>query len=231
MNKMNNQDTIATDIISDNEIIARVLGGEKDLYALLIRKYNQRLYRVGMSIINDDAEVEDVMQVANIKAYENLGKFEFKSAFSTWITKILINESLLRMKKRKHLSNINEDMITNQISLQRSPYGQHNPVDSKTPLMNLVNSELKIILEKAIQQLPEIYRTVFIMREIENMNVAETAECLGLSTVNVKVRLNRAKVMLKNLLSEYYQKDDILNFHLSRCDNIIGNVMKQIDSL
>ena len=83
MNKMNNQDTIATDIISDNEIIARVLKGEKDLYALLIRKYNQRLYRVGMSIINDDAEVEDVMQVANIKAYENLGKFELRSTFST----------------------------------------------------------------------------------------------------------------------------------------------------
>ena len=83
MNKMNNQDTIATDIISDNEIIARVLGGERDLYALLIRKYNQRLYRVGMSIINDDAEVEDVMQVTYIKAYENLGKFEFKSTFST----------------------------------------------------------------------------------------------------------------------------------------------------
>lgn len=224
MNKMNNQDTIATDIISDNEIIARVLGGEKDLYALLIRKYNQRLYRVGMSIINDDAEVEDVMQVANIKAYENLGKFEFKSAFSTWITKILINESLLRMKKRKHLSNINEDMITNQIS-------QHHPVDSKTPLMNLVNSELKIILEKAIQQLPGKYRTVFMMREIENMNVAETAECLDLSAVNVKVRLNRARVMLRNLLSDYYQKDDLLNFHLSRCDNIVENVMKQIDSL
>ena len=69
------------------------------------------------------------------------------------------------------------------------------------------------------------------MREIENMKVAETGECLGLSTVNVKVRLNRAKVMLKNLLSEYYQKDDILNFHLSRCDNIVEKVMKQIDGL
>src|ERR1035437_2350150 len=111
MDKMNNQDTIATDTISDNEIIARVIGNEKDLYALLIRKYNQRLYRVGMSIINDDAKVEDVMQVAYIKAYENLGEFELKSAFSTWITRILINESLLRLKKRKRLLNINDDMI------------------------------------------------------------------------------------------------------------------------
>jgi len=224
MDKMNNQDTIATDTISDNEIIARVLGNEKDLYALLIRKYNQRLYRVGMSIINDDAEVEDVMQVAYIKAYENLGKFELKSAFSTWITRILINESLLRLKKRKQLLNINDDMINNKIS-------QHHLVDSQTPLMNVVNSELKVILEKAIRQLPEKYRTVFIMREIENMNVAETRECLDLSEVNVKVRLNRAKAMLKNSLAEYYQKDDILNFHLSRCNRIVENVMKQIDFL
>jgi len=223
MNKINNQYTIATDTISDYEIIAKVLGGEKDLYALLIRKYNQRLYRVGMSIINDDAEVEDVMQVAYIKAYENLRKFEFKSDFSTWITRILINESLLRLKKRKQLLNINDDMISNQI------YQQH-PVDVQTPLMNVVNSELKVILEKAIQQLPEKYRTVFIMRELESMNVAETSECLELSEVNVKVRLNRAKALLKNSLSEYYQKEDILQFHLSRCNRITENVMRQIDS-
>jgi RNA polymerase sigma factor (sigma-70 family) len=221
---MNNQRTIVTDTISDNEIISRVLLGEKDLYTNIMRKYNQRLYRVGMSIINDDAEVEDVMQVTYIKAYENLGKFEFKSAFSTWIIRILINESLLRLKKRKQSLNMNNDMINNKIS-------QHYPVDSQTPLMNVVNSELKVILEKAIRQLPEKYRTVFIMREIENMNIAETRECLDLSEVNVKVRLNRAKAMLKNSLAEYYQKDEILNFHLCRCDRIVENVMKQINFL
>ena len=218
---MNNQNTVVTGNIPDNEIISRVLNGEKNLYANIVRKYNQRLYRVGMSIINDDTEVEDVMQVAYIKAYENLGKFAFKSAFSTWITRILINESLLRLKKRKQSLNINDDIISNQI------YQQH-PVDVQTPLMNVVNSELKVILEKAIRQLPEKYRTVFVMREIESMNIAETRECLDLSEVNVKVRLNRAKAMLKNSLAEYYRKEDILNFHLSRCDKIVENVMKQV---
>ena len=218
---MNNQNTIAGDIISDNEIISRVLQGEKNLYANIVRKYNQRLYRVGISIINDEAEVEDVMQVAYIKAYENLGKFEFKSAFSTWITRILINESLLRLKKRKQSLNLTDNLMNN-------PIYKHHPVDSQTPFMNVVNSELKVILEKAIQQLPEKYRTVFIMREIENMNIAETRECLDLSEANVKVRLNRAKAMLKDSLAPYYQKGDILNFHLSRCDRIVENVMKQI---
>jgi len=218
---MNNQSTVVTGNISDNEIISRVLKGEKNLYANIVRKYNQRLYRVGMSIINDDTEVEDVMQVAYIRAYENLGKFAFKSAFSTWITRILINESLLRLKKRKQSLNMNDDMMTNEIY-------HHRLADSQTPLMSVVNSELKVILEKAIRQLPEKYRTVFIMREIESMNIAETRECLDLSEVNVKVRLNRAKAMLKNSLAEYYRKEDILNFHLSRCDRIVENVMRQI---
>lgn len=213
---------MVADTISDNEIISRVLQGEKNLYASIVRRYNQRLYRVGMSIINDDTEVEDVMQIAYIKAYENLGKFAFKSAFSTWITRILINESLLKLRKRKQVLNITSEMIDNKIS-------HNHQVDSQTPLMNVVNSELKVILEKAIQQLPEKYRTVFIMREIEDMNVAETRECLDLSEANVKVRLNRAKAMLKNSLAGYYQKDDILNFHLSRCDRIVENVMKKID--
>jgi len=101
---MNNKDIAIANSIADDEIIARVLNGEKNLYALLVRRYNQRFYRVGMGIINDDAEVEDVMQVAYIKAYENLSKFEFKSSFSTWLTRILINECLLRIRKRKSLS-------------------------------------------------------------------------------------------------------------------------------
>ncbi|MEO8764571.1 MAG: RNA polymerase sigma factor [Ginsengibacter sp.] len=220
---MTNNRTIVADI-SDNEIISRILRGERELYARIIRKYNQRLYRVGMSIINDDAEVEDAMQVAYIKAYENLGKFEFKAAFSTWLTKILINESLLRRKKRIQLSNISYEMNDNKIS-------QHHQVEPQTPLMNVINSELKVILEKAIRQLPEKYRMVFIMREIEDMNVAETRECLDLSEANVKVRLNRAKALLKNSLAEYYHKEDILNFHLLRCDRIVDHVMKQINSL
>jgi len=217
---MIDQTAIVTDSISENEIISRILLGEKNLYAGIMRKYNQRLYRVGMSIIKDESEVEDVMQVTYIKAYENLGKFQFKSGFSTWITKILINESLLRLKKRKQLLHINDDSAQNQI--------QHQPVDFQTPLMKVINSELKQILEDAILNLPEKYRAVFIMREIENMNVSETQECLDLSETNVKVRLNRAKAMLKNSLADYYKKEDILNFHLSRCDRIVENVMKRI---
>lgn len=216
---MNHQETFETGTIPDNEVLARVLRGEKDLYALLVRRYNQRLYRIGMSIINDDAEVEDAMQTAYINAYENLGKFEFKASFSTWLTRILINECLLRVKKKKRSLQVQEDMRTGM-------YQQ--TTDTETPMKKVLNSELRTALQEAILELPEKYRTVFIMREMENMNVAETQECLNLSEVNVKVRLNRAKALLRNSLTAYYKKEEILHFHLTRCDRMVENVMRSI---
>jgi len=219
---MNKEGIPTSEILNDDEIIARILHGEKDLYSIIVRRYNQRLYRVGMSVINDDAEVEDAMQVAYINAYENLGKFGFRSSFPTWLTRILINECLLRLRKRKKSISMNDENMENVMGQNKGP---------QTPVTTAVNSELRSILNDAIRRLPEIYRTVFVMREIENMNIAETKECLKISEVNVKVRLNRAKAILRDLLSAQYSKDDILNFHLSRCDQMVEKVMTGIRGL
>lgn len=221
---MDMRETFVTDTLSDQEIITRILQGEKNLYAVIVRRYNQRLYRVAQSIINDDAEVEDIMQVAYINAWENLEKFAFKASFSTWLTRILINESLLRLKKRSKSINMNDDKMDKEI------YQQHTK-EVQTPVAKIINAELKLALEDAIRQLPEKYRTVFIMREIEDMNVAETQACLDISGVNVKVRLNRAKALLKETLSAFYKKEDILHFHLSRCDRVIEKVMSKVQSV
>ena len=218
---MNREEALTTGIISDQELIARILQGEKNLYAVILRRYNQRLYRVGMSIINDEAEVEDAMQAAYINAYENLGKFAFRATFPTWLTRILINECLLRLKKRRQSIILNDDSMEKAIKEQQTG-------GPKTPVMEMINSELKSILEASIRKLPEIYRTVFVMREIENTNVAETKECLSISEINVKVRLNRAKVMLREMLAASYRKEDILHFHLSRCNRLVEMVMKNI---
>lgn len=207
--------------ISDNEIIVRILNGEKDLYALIVRKYNERLYRVGMSIMNNDAEVEDAMQTAYINAYESLQKFTSRAAFSTWLTRILINECILRLKRRKRSVLINEWLINNIFYPTRT-------IDAQTPAATMMNSELKEILEDAVRKLPEKYRVVFVMRELENMNVAETRACLNISEANVKVRFNRAKVLLRNTLNSYYNKEDIFHFHLSRCDRMVERVFEQI---
>jgi len=205
--------------LPDSELIARILQGEKNLYALIVRRYNQRLYRVGMGILDDDAEAEDAMQVAYINAWENLGKFKFKSSFSTWLTRIMINESLLRTKKRKHFLEMKEDTI-NQYEQSISP---------QNVISKLINADLRKKLEEAIQKLPEKYRTVFILREIENLSVSETKACLAISDINVKVRLNRAKTMLRNALSDLYKSEDVFEFHLSRCDRMVENVMRRIN--
>jgi len=117
---------------------------------------------------------------------------------------------------------MNDENIENVMKQDKGP---------QTPVTATVNSELRSILNDAIRQLPETYRSVFVMREIENMNIAETKECLNISEANVKVRLNRAKAMLRDILSAQYSKDDILHFHLNRCDRMVEKVMTCIREL
>ena len=198
-----------TNAISDNEVIAMVLGGEKERYALLVRRYNQRLYRIGMAILNDDPEVEDIMQTTYLKAYENLKKFGFRSAFSTWLTRIMINECLLRLRRKQRSAGI-------EAEISKTDNFQLNTNDTQTPVMKTMNAELKQILERAIRDLPVKYKTVFIMREIEGMNIDETKNSLQISEANVKVRLNRAKALLKESLLTHYKREDILHFHLTQ---------------
>src|SRR5438094_189006 len=123
--------------LTDEELAERVLKGEKHLYEKLMRKYNQRLYRIAFSIVKDDAEAEDIMQTAYLNAYTQLHTFQNKSSFSTWLTKILINESLLRKKKRAR---------------ETKMQAENEEIHYKTPLKDLMNEELKTILERSISQ-------------------------------------------------------------------------------
>ncbi len=223
MDNMDVQGTVPENEIPDEEVIARVLNGEKRLYALIVRKYNQRLYRIAMSILDSDAEAEDVMQTAYLNAYEHLASFGFRSSFATWLTRIAINEGLLRLRKSRRAVSMSEETMN-------APVYQRYITDKQNPAMQVLNSELKNILEDAIRKLPEKYRTVFVMREVEGMNVSETGDCLNITAVNVKVRLNRAKSLLRTSLSSYYKKEDIFHFHLSRCDRVLSQVMSRIEA-
>src|SRR5580700_10713839 len=192
---------------SEIDLIGRILGGEPRLYEYFIRKYNQRLFRTGMSILNDDTEVEDAMQAFYIKAYEHLAAFKNRSSFGTWITRIMINECLLHKKNKKRLQAISENQYANISHM-------------KTPMHTLINKELGAVLENAIALLPEKYRMVFVLREVEDLSVRETAEVLALEESNIKVRLNRAKTMLKENLTGY-MKENLYAFHFTRCDRIV----------
>ena len=196
--------------IPDSILIDKVLSGDKKYFELIIRRYNQRLFRIGLSILNNDVETEDAMQSTYIKAFENLSKFENRSSFGTWLTRIMLNECLAQKIKRQKLRNEMGKQIENFTTMS-------------TPANILMNKELSSALENAIGQLPEKYRLVFILREIEQMSIKETCEALDIEEANVKVRLNRAKTMLKEHLNEY-MKDHVYVFHLSRCDRMVHNV-------
>lgn len=202
--------------LSDEEIIKRVIKGEKYLYENIMRKYNPRLYRISMSIVNDDMEAEDIMQTVYLNAYLQLSNFQNKSSFSTWLIRILINESLLSKKKKLK-------------EKQRFMEKQTSIYNDSTPLKGLMNKELKTILEKTIAALPEKFRTVFVMREIEEMSTNETMGILNLSESNVKVRLNRAKEILRGNLSGYYKSEQLFEFNLIRCDKVVNYVMNEIN--
>jgi RNA polymerase sigma factor (sigma-70 family) len=205
-------DTIL-DPVPDQELIARIQGGEKRLFEVLIRKYNQRLYRIGMSILENDMETEDAMQAAYINAYEHLSGFEQRSSFGTWLTRIMINQCLEQKRKKKQAP-VNFEQTDNVISMT-------------TPFNELVNKELSHVLENAITQLPEKYRLVFVLREIEDMSVRETSATLQIEESNVKVRLNRAKTMLRENLNGY-MKDRVYSFHLTRCDRMVNHVLNHL---
>lgn len=200
--------------LPDTVLVERILTGEKRLFEHIIRRYNQRLYRIGMSILNVSAEVEDAMQTSYINAYEHLDQFANRAAFGTWITRILLNECLAQKNRRQRFQTGTDD-------------GSENSIHMKTPAFVLVNKELGSVIEDAVAQLPEKYRLVFVLREIEEMSVKETAEALDIEEPNVKVRLNRAKTMLKDLMKGY-MKDQVYSFHLTRCDRVVKNVFDKL---
>lgn len=204
--------------ITEQEIIKQILSGDKDKYELLIRKYNPRLYRVALSILGEDALIEDVMQDAYIKAYRQLHTFEGRSSFSTWLTRILINECMMKMRQTKRAAEVYQSGHDNIAE----------PHHVATPERKALNSELKQVLETAISALPEKYRMVFVMREIEGMSVAETVDVLGVGEANVKTRLSRAKEMLRTQLMTSYSMPQLFEFNLIRCDRIVKNVFAAI---
>lgn len=210
--------------IKESKVIKRILAGEKELYEILVRRNNQKLYRIIRSYINDDAEIEDIMQDSYVKAFTKLYQFKLESTFSTWLIRIGINESLARIKEKGKLYQLNEpsDNLRSNSILEIPDSKQLNPQDK------MIQNEAKQLLERTVDSLDVKYKTVYIMKEVEEMSLKEISVALDITVANVKVRLHRAKEMLKEKLYEITNDKKIFEFGFSRCDRITENVMKQI---
>lgn len=209
-------------LMSDNDTINLVLNGEINAFEDLVRKYNQRLFRIGMSYLKDVAMAEDAMQQAYIRVYEHLARFEQRSSFATWITRIMINECLMMLRRQRNGAE--------HEALAAAGAGERR-VQLATAESLIIEEEMRTTLEKAVLQLPEIYRTVYVMREVEHMSTDETATCLNISAENVKVRLFRAKESIRANLMKTAEGVELFGYHLGRCDVFTLRVLESIKAL
>ncbi|HEX4427179.1 MAG TPA: RNA polymerase sigma factor [Terriglobales bacterium] len=208
---------------SDQEIVDRVKGGETALYEIIMRRYNQRLYRVARAILRDDAEAEDVMQDAYVRAYQHLDQFEGRALFSTWLTRIAVHEALARVRSRNRtgqLEQTEDDGEFRMDVLEISP----------DPEQNASRAELGHLLEEAVLGLPEQYRAVVMLRDIEELSTSETAAALDLTEPNVKVRLHRGRAMARGWLFDRIGANAKTAFPFMgvRCDRVVQSVLARL---
>src|SRR5687768_14268386 len=180
--------------LTDEQVVGRVLTGQTALFEILMRRYNERMYRVTRAIVRDDSEAEDVMQQAYVNAYANLRQFAGKARFSTWLTRIAVNESLARARRRGQYEPYDDDL--SNVEPFMAEQSHHNPE------RQAFSGELRTLLEWAIDRLPDGAREVFVLREVEGLSTAEVAEALGVSEDVVKTRLSRGKAALRHALMD-----------------------------
>ena len=208
--------------LTDEEVVRRIIEGESALFEILMRRYNRRLFRVTRSIVTNDLEAEDIIQDAYVRAYEHLNQFEGRARFSTWLMKIAIYEAYARVRRIDYQK-------ADSISVLE---GQGLDVKSKgrDPEQQIYDGELKMVLERAFDALPDNYRSVFMLREVEGLSTAETAECLEISEENVKTRLHRARALLQRELFSLAgaNGNEAFQFLGARCDRIVARVLERI---
>ena len=210
--------------ISEVDIIKRVLAGELALFELLIRSNNAFLYKTGRSYNYSHEDTQDLMQDTFVDAYCNLSKFENRSSFKTWIIKIMLNNCFRRQNKFSYKNEKGSEIQDTSIPM----FSNDRSSDTTN---SVLNKELGSIMESAIQRIPLDYRIVSTLREVNGLNTEETADVLQISHSNVKVRLNRAKTMLRKEIGLSYTPEEIFEFNLVYCDALVDRVMSELRQL
>ena len=211
----------AAEPLSDEAVVARVLGGDVASFELIVRRYNQRLFRVARSIVGEDAEAEDIVQEAYVNAYQHLTQFEGRAPFSTWLTRIAVYEASARRRKRQQLRLVTSGDVEIE-SMEARPVNRDAAEVAS-------QRELGRVLAAAIEALPPELRLVFSLRLVERLSTQETADCLELTPANVKVRLHRARLLLRSWIDQRIGKEtrDLYAFDGARCDRIVAAVSAQ----
>jgi RNA polymerase sigma-70 factor, ECF subfamily len=207
--------------IADAALAARVASGDGAAFELLMRRHNRRLYRIARSVLRDAADAEDALQEAYLAAYRAIGAFRGEASLATWLSRLVLNLCLARKRKAQRRENI--------VSIV--PEDPDAPeaigIDIETPDRALVRSELRELLERKVEELPEAFRTVFMMRCVEELSVEETAELLNIPEATVRTRHFRARSLLRESLARDTDmaQEELFGFDGERCDRIVARVL------
>lgn len=211
---------------TDIEIIQKILGGESAVFELLVRRYNPYLYKLGRSYGYSHQDTEDLMQEAFISAYLSLSSFESRASFKAWLIRIMLNKCYHKQQKFS-----SKYEVSSELPLNGHEAPMFSDSDQFDTFKTVMKRELNYIVECALKEIPLDYRTVFALRELDGLSVAETAEVLSITEDSVKVRLFRAKRMLRTEVEKVYRAEDIFEFNLIYCDTIVSRVMEEIERL
>ena len=211
---------------TDQEVIAQVLAGNTALFELLMRRYNERLFRVARAIVRDESEAEDVMQQAYVNAYTHLAQFNGTAQFSTWLTRIAVHEALARVRRQGRYEALDDDD-----NLDAEQFMERTTTFDPERLAS--SGELRGLLEASIDALPDGMREVFMLRDVEGLNTLETASCLDVSEDVVKTRLSRARATLRRAILDRTGTTipEVFRFYRPRCDRVVAAVLQRIPAL
>ncbi len=225
--------TSRRDTEDETALIARALRRDPEALAALMRRHNRRLYRAAWGILRDEQEAEDAVQESYLKAFAGLGKFRGEAALSTWLTRIVINEALMRRRKLKPLGKPRPLMLgdfENVVAL-RPPGGAGAPVEN--PEGAAMRGQLRAYLESAVGNLPEDQRAVFVLRAMEELSVEETAQVLDINPQTVRTRFMRARRRLQSQLQAELKVTfrEMLAFDGARCDRLVAQVLERLAAI
>jgi RNA polymerase sigma-70 factor (ECF subfamily) len=208
--------------LTDEDVIRQVLDGDTGRFELLMRRHNERVYRAARAIVRDEQEAEDVMQQAYVNAFAHLRQFNGAARFSTWLTRIAVNESLARVRRRGRYQPSDEELSNVEPFIVRNT--------DENPERQAFTGELRGLLEWAVDRLPDGMREVFMFREVEGLSTAETAEALSVSEDVVKARLSRGRAALRRLLLDRTgaTAPEAFRFYRPRCDRVVDHVLARI---
>ncbi|MBW8900246.1 MAG: RNA polymerase sigma factor [Massilia sp.] len=217
--------------LDDDGLLHRIRAGDRDAFTLLMRRYNRRLYRVARSVLRDDAEAEDALQDAYLQAYRALPAFRGDAALGTWLTRIVVNAALMRQRKTGRLAEIIELGADYGADDAPVPHGvDDGHADAAQPELAALRAQTRRLIETGIDKLPTVFRTVFVLRAVEELTVEETAATLDIPEATVRTRYFRARALLREALAREidFAIEDAFGFDGARCDRIVQVVQQRI---